>query len=117
MLVLVIQMKILLNVLLIYGECNRIVDLLKNCLQFELFLWKIVKQKPVLYCEDLEINVLGYFPAYPNTSLRYIKRGLQISSTTAYRISKQVHWKLLNILFVSICYLTIYIIALNFVSG
>lgn len=105
-----------LNLIIIYGECNRITDrtcrlfaeryperptpnhniikrLLQNCAQFGSFHRKRNRQKRLVDNENIQIDVLGYFSAYPNASLRDCQRHLSISSRTIRRILKKFHWK------------------------
>lgn len=105
-----------LNLIIIYGECNRIVErtcrvfaerypnrpnatgdivrrLLKNCRQFGQFKTKINKNKPLVDNDINEINVLGYFTASPNASIRDCERDLTLSTRTIHRILKKHKWK------------------------
>lgn len=98
-----------LNLIIIYGECNRIVSrtcrvfaerypekprpnhktvkrLLNNCSQFGQFKSKRNKPKTHVDNEDLQLDILGYFAAHPNSSLRECEQLLQVSTRTIHRI-------------------------------
>lgn len=103
-----------LNLIIIYGECNRIVErtcrvfaerypngpnatgdilrrLLKNCRQFGQFKAKINKNKPLVDSDINVINVLAYFTASPNASIRDCERELTLSTRTIHRILKNTN--------------------------
>lgn len=101
-----------LNLLLIHGECDRVVTrtcalfairypdrprptrdtvkrILSNLTQFGCFKAKVKKVKPVVNNIDNEINVLGYYAAYPEASLRCGARDLGVPMTSIQRILKK----------------------------
>lgn len=105
-----------LNLLIIYGECNRIIArtcrvfadrypnkprpdnktvriLLKNCLEFGSFHPKISRVKPLLDDEDVEINVLAFFAAHGEASVRDAATHLRLPFKTIHRILKKHKWK------------------------
>lgn len=98
-----------LNLMLIYGECSRVMNravrtfqerypdrpkpsrdtirrLIRNLREHGSFTKKVVKGKPVTDNEDNNINVMAYFTAYPVASLKEAVRDLDISSVSIFRI-------------------------------
>lgn len=105
-----------LNLLIIYGECNRIISrtcrlfaeryphlprpnkntihrLLHNCRNNGTFRPQITRIKPKVDNEDNEITTLGFFSAYPTASLHEAARELGISYVTIYRILNKHKWR------------------------
>lgn len=98
-----------LNLLLIYGECDRIAaracrvfverypdkphptgytiqTLITNCLREGGFRSRSTKKKPITENEESEVNTLGYFEANPTNSIREASRDLGISFSSIQRI-------------------------------
>ena len=105
-----------LNLIIIYGECNRIIDrtcrvfaqrypdkprpnkktvrsVLNNCLTFGSFQAKYHRNKPLVDNEELEITVLAVFTAYPNASLADAEVSIGKSQKTIHRILIKHNWK------------------------
>lgn len=101
-----------LNLLICYGESNRIVNrtlrlfnekyptrnaptrkvlvtLLKHCINSGTFCPKRNKEKPISDNEEAEINVMGFFYAHPQASIRDAERALRLSKTTIHKILKK----------------------------
>lgn len=104
-----------LNLLIIYGECGRIIDrscrvfterfpdrpkptkdtirrLLKNCIEHGSFLPKVSKNKPLVDNENAEITVLAYFRVYSNNSLKDAQIDLNLSASSIHRILVKHKW-------------------------
>lgn len=104
-----------LNLLIIYGECNRIASrtcrvfherypqlpkpnnnvinrLLKNCRLNGTFHPKVIRRKPEVDDDDNNITVLGFFYAFPNASLHEAEREIGIPYVTIYRILNKHKW-------------------------
>lgn len=104
-----------LNLIIIYGECHRILDrtcrvfaeryperpapnrnlinrLLHNCREFGSFTHKVIKKSPVVDDEDAAITVLGYFSAYPKNSVSDAERDLRYAKSTVHRILVKHNW-------------------------
>lgn len=104
-----------LNLLIIYGECHRIIDrtcrlfrerypdrprptknimcrLLRNCREHGSFLPKLTKIKPLVDDEFTETLVLAYFTAYRTNSIRDAQIALRFSSRTIHRILVKHEW-------------------------
>lgn len=103
------------NLLVIYGECNKVFTrtcdtfatrypgkpkpspdiirrLIFNLTNYGSLKRKIIKTKPVVNKEANEITVLGYFAAFPEASLKDASRDLGLNKMSMQRILAKHKW-------------------------
>ncbi|XP_071054645.1 uncharacterized protein [Onthophagus taurus] len=101
-----------LNLFIIYGECNKVLtrtcdtfaarypqkrkpspntlkQIIYNFKTHGSVKGKVLKKKPIVDNENVEIAVLGYFNAYPTISLRQVSKESGLSKSSIHRILKK----------------------------
>lgn len=100
------------NLILIHGECDKVVSrtcalfirrypdrprpshdtvkrVIKNLKEYGCFEAKNLKVKPIVDNNENEINILGYYTAFPEASVRNGERDLGISMKSIHRVLKK----------------------------